>query len=110
MEEPTMMGAPRKRARLEERAASEPLVSLEAIFRLGKETQRCVVEGEATFNAGHIVCCGITQCTDTVVRVQAFCLQTSALKGPPHTVKIDVSKEPCSIRSKCRQPRLAIMY
>lgn len=50
-----MMGAPRKRAHLEERAASEPLVSLEAIFRLGKETQRCVVEGEATFNAGHIV-------------------------------------------------------
>lgn len=85
-----VMEATRKRARLENQAAYEPLVSLSAILDLAKETQRCVVEGEAAFNAGHIICCGVRETTSAAVQVESLCLQTSAIKGPPHRINVQV--------------------
>ncbi|XP_077498960.1 uncharacterized protein LOC144110029 [Amblyomma americanum] len=65
---------------------------------LTKETRRCVIEGESTFNAGLIVCCGIKKVTDTVVNVESLCLQTSAMKGPPHCVNVAVCKDTGSVK------------
>ncbi|KAH7933118.1 hypothetical protein HPB49_008398 [Dermacentor silvarum] len=52
-------------------------------------TQRCVNEGEAAFNADHIICCGIKSLTDTKVSVKSLCLQTIAIKGRPATARFE---------------------
>ncbi|KAL1467594.1 hypothetical protein MTO96_042055 [Rhipicephalus appendiculatus] len=96
-----VMEATRKRARLENQAAYGPLVSLSAILDLAKETQRCVVEGEGAFNAGHIICCGIRETTSEAVQVESLCLQTSAIKGPPHTIKVQVCNTTGAVKGEC---------
>nr|XP_054920609.1 uncharacterized protein LOC126518183 [Dermacentor andersoni] len=51
----------------------------------GSETRvRCLVEGEEVLNAGHIVCCGLKQCTVSSYTVQVLCLQTSQVRQKPH--------------------------
>lgn len=85
-----MMEATRKRARLEEKAAAGPLVSLQTIFSLANETRRCFVEGEAIYNASHIVFCGIREATDDMVSIEALCLQSSGVTSQPHCVKVHV--------------------
>ncbi|KAH6939606.1 hypothetical protein HPB50_019946 [Hyalomma asiaticum] len=94
----TVITQSRKRVRLEQQSTSGPLVSLQAILSLANETQRCVNEGEATFNAGHVVCCGIKSSTDTEVSVESLCLQTSAIKGPPHCVNVTVRQDTGSVK------------
>ncbi|XP_075540038.1 uncharacterized protein LOC142574935 [Dermacentor variabilis] len=96
-----VMEPTRKRARLQVQAAHGPLVSLSAILDLAKETQRCVVEGEAAFNAGHIICCGIRATTSAAVEVESLCLQTSAVRGPPHTIKVQVCNETGAVKGEC---------
>ncbi|KAH6926655.1 hypothetical protein HPB50_020879 [Hyalomma asiaticum] len=97
----TVITQSRKRVRLEQQSTSGPLVSLQAILSLANETQRCVNEGEATFNAGHVVCCGIKSSTDTEVSVESLCLQTSAIKGPPHCVNVTVRQDTGSVKGTC---------
>ncbi|XP_072142332.1 uncharacterized protein [Dermacentor andersoni] len=101
MAEIEVMEPTRKRTRLQVQAAHGPLVSLSAILDLAKETQRCVsVEGEAVFNAGHIICCGIRATTSAAVEVESLCLQTSAVRGPPHTIKVQVCNETGAVKVK----------
>ncbi|KAH6935841.1 hypothetical protein HPB50_010804 [Hyalomma asiaticum] len=97
----TVITQSRKRVRLEQQSTSGPLVSLQAILSLANETQRCVNEGEATFSAGHVVCCGIKSSTDTEVSVESLCLQTSAIKGPPHCVNVTVRQDTGSVKGTC---------
>ncbi|KAH6932554.1 hypothetical protein HPB50_027431 [Hyalomma asiaticum] len=106
----TVITQSRKRVRLEQQSTSGPLVSLQAILSLANETQRCVNEGEATFNAGHVVCCGIKSSTDTEVSVESLCLQTSAIKGPPHCVNVTVRQDTGSVKDKQRQPGFTLVH
>lgn len=90
MADEMVMEPRRKHARLAQQADLTPVVSLKTIFSLAKVTQKCFSEGEAIYNAGHIVCCGVREATQDVIGIEALCLQTSGLKKPPHRVNVDV--------------------
>lgn len=93
-----MVRQSRKRARLEQQSSSSPLVSLQTILSIAEETQRRLNEGEASFNAGHIICSGIKSTTDTEVNVKSLCLQTNPIKGPPHCVSVAVCEDTGSVK------------
>lgn len=50
-------------------------------------SSRCIYEGQAVLNAGHIILYGITEKTESQVNVFALCLKSSGLKDIPHELK-----------------------
>ena len=55
-------------------------ISYGDIFEYVGDKKRCLKEGEAVFNAGHILACGVKKHTEEVVEVGAFCAQSSSLR------------------------------
>ncbi|KAJ8976156.1 hypothetical protein NQ317_018095 [Molorchus minor] len=47
---------------------------------------RNIGEGESILNAGHLILCGVTEFTHSIIRTLGLCLQTSALTKPPHEI------------------------
>ena len=67
---------------------------LEAEFQGYKEHRvRCLKEGEAILNSSHLLCCGVDAANKTQdVVICSLCLQTSNLKGPPHEVRVTLTR------------------
>ncbi|KAK4887464.1 hypothetical protein RN001_003735 [Aquatica leii] len=63
-----------------------PIISLCDIIEYINDGKRCLKEGEALLNAGHVIGCGVNNQIKT--EIVGLCLQTSNLKGAPHSVKI----------------------
>ncbi|XP_075536681.1 uncharacterized protein LOC142571884 [Dermacentor variabilis] len=84
----------------------------------GSETRvRCLVEGEEVLNAGHIVCCGLKECTVSSYTVQGLCLQTSQVRQKPHELWFEFRSDEtikghCSCKagnSKCCKHMVAML-
>ncbi|KAK4882480.1 hypothetical protein RN001_005799 [Aquatica leii] len=65
-----------------------PEVTLCDILEYVEGGSRCIKEGEAVFNAGHIIMCGINN--QKKEEIIGLCVQTSNLKVHPHTIKINL--------------------
>ncbi|XP_058800606.1 uncharacterized protein LOC131669618 [Phymastichus coffea] len=64
-------------------------------------SQRRFVEGERILAVGHLLNCGRTDVKVGVVKVKAFCLQTTAIKEKPHEIDIDISESGCILNCTC---------
>lgn len=74
----------------------------------GTKNSRCIYEGEAILNSGHIVLCGKSGSDENHISVYALVLQTSAISSDPHTIqgqliticdKVKVGKWSCSCKA-----------
>ena len=59
-------------------------------------------EGEAVFNAGHILECGVKSKAEDYVEVSGFCAQSSSLRDKPHEVKIVLRKDGFKVECSCK--------
>lgn len=59
----------------------------------GDRRIRCIVEGEAVLNAGHLLCCGISAHSASSLTIQALCVQTSSPKQKPHELRCVVFQD-----------------
>ncbi|KAK9693331.1 SWIM zinc finger protein [Popillia japonica] len=87
------------------------------------EYSRCVSEGEAVLNAGHVILCGKTKQEGSLLETVALCLQTSALSAEPHKIQgvfeinndgVKISKFNCSCKAgnggKCKHISAVLIY
>ena len=79
-----------------------PEVSFCQIFDYIGDRKRCLMEGEEVVKAGYIVACGIKEEGDSHVTVHALCIQTSGIRGQPHTVEACVKKGHFSVKCSCK--------
>ncbi|XP_029843622.2 uncharacterized protein LOC115326830 [Ixodes scapularis] len=56
------------------------------------ETSRCLIEAEDVYYAGHVVECAVETAHGDRYTFLAFVLQTSAISGAPHEVKVAVCR------------------
>lgn len=79
--------------------------------------------GEAILNAGHLILCGISDKTKTLLKLFALCLQTSALASHPHEISasfsvvnnnINILKATCSCKAglggKCKHVAATLLF
>lgn len=62
---------------------------------------RNFVEGEKVLHAGHVIFCGKLAADKTCIKVIAFCLQNSKLKGNPHEIQGEISFQNKINKMKC---------
>lgn len=78
------------------------VIGMGDIFDYVGEKKRCLKEGEAVMNAGHILTCGIKQATAEKVDISAFCAQSSHLRDKPHELLATLTKDGFSLTCSCK--------
>lgn len=65
-------------------------LTIQALFEFLNATppSRCINEGQAVLNAGHIILHGIENKTDHTIQVYGLCLKSSGLRKDPHEIRI----------------------
>ncbi|XP_064473186.1 uncharacterized protein LOC135387904 [Ornithodoros turicata] len=79
---------------------SLPFSSIYAYVNKQFETSRCLLEGEAVFEAGHVVECSVVHGNSVCTSFIALVLQTSALSKDPHQITVAI-KERIVDRASC---------
>ena len=64
-------------------------------------SSRNYVEGEKVLNSKHVLICGKSPVTSENVRIVAYCLKTSDLKGTPHEINGEISANGTIMHFKC---------
>lgn len=59
----------------------------------GDITKRSYVEGKRLYEANHLIICGVTKSDATNMHLKGKCLQTSNVKGEPHTIDMRLTVE-----------------
>ncbi|KAM7287829.1 uncharacterized protein ISCGN_031520 [Ixodes scapularis] len=87
-----------------------PVSSINRYIDKACETSRCLNEAEDVYYAGHVVECAVSTIFGSRATFLAFVLQTTAIAGAPHEVKIticrsEVDQASCSCKAgnfKCK--------
>ncbi|KAM7297998.1 uncharacterized protein ISCGN_023149 [Ixodes scapularis] len=69
-----------------------PVSSINRYVDKACETSRCLIEAEDVYYAGHVVECAVETAHGDRYTFLAFVLQTSAISGAPHEVKVAVCR------------------
>ena len=77
-------------------------VSYGDIFEYVGDKKRCLKEGEAVFNAGHVLACGVKSKSEDIIELSAFCAQSSSLRDKPHELNVVIRKEGFKVSCSCK--------
>ncbi|KAG0430226.1 hypothetical protein HPB47_022894 [Ixodes persulcatus] len=69
-----------------------PVSSINRYIDKACETSRCLNEAEDVYYAGHVFECAVSTIVWSRATFLAFVLQTTAIAGSPHEVKITISR------------------
>lgn len=64
-------------------------------------TSRHYLEGERILNAkprSHLLNCGKTGFTDSIIKLQAYVVSTSGLRGTPHSINGEIDINDCKVK------------
>ncbi|CAN7939353.1 unnamed protein product, partial [Ixodes hexagonus] len=84
-------------------SVSLPVSSIYKYVNPAFDTSRCRTEGEAVYDAGHVIECAVETVRGDRIYLSARVLQTSGLTSPPHNVAVVIEqKEVAEARCSCK--------